>query len=568
MHSSLADSPDRPSLLRRLFWAVVLVVPTPLLIALFMHAAMPIPRMLTTLGAFAAAIITLALWQRDATLRRPRNLALAVLLGSALIVGVAIVWNTAYLAFAEMVPRQEIFRRALFRYSTPAYGLPDQPPLGRAWPAIVLSLLAAAWVLWAKLDKGRPALRLAVIAMVMAASVFVFARTEPPEGRERNVALNAKARKAAKAAGQPKPAVDSRRDGFAFGFRNFREDATKFDSPGDLLRTYVAKMPTLSWFGRHYPPGSAMLFWFDAKGQKAWQKLTGKPRATLPIAMAVIAVTCALAVVPVYAATRELAPDSPRAALFAALAYAAAASPIIFASLSTTPLILLPAAGAIWAALRAARTGGVLPAIVLGVCLPAFALVSFSAVYFAVALGASFALCYAFRLFPRKHLWKTAGVSLSVSLLCVGALRVAGFDLIACARIGLEQHHTQASTGGFDAAGLYFMRLTGNTLAFALMNLPLLGIALASAMLWRKADWREPRRVLLPAVVFGIAAAAFSGSFFLETERIWVFFVPFLAVVAGLELAHGEDTAEARLAVVMMIAFAVTQELSYIHYIG
>ena len=71
------------------------------------------------------------------------------------------------------------------------------------------------------------------------------------------------------------------------------------------------------------------------------------------------------------------------------------------------------------------------------------------------------------------------------------------------------------------------------------------------------------------AVLVVIPLAGFSGLFYLETERVWLFLTPALAVAAGYELARrAREEGGATVAAVfaMSLSLSVTQEVMMSHW--
>jgi hypothetical protein len=76
-------------------------------------------------------------------------------------------------------------------------------------------------------------------------------------------------------------------------------------------------------------------------------------------------------------------------------------------------------------------------------------------------------------------------------------------------------------------------------------------------------------KALFVALMVSILLAGFSGLFYLETERIWIFFTPIVALAAGYELARRSET-EGRhvihLALLLVLLISLTQEWFFTHY--
>jgi hypothetical protein len=172
--------------------------------------------------------------------------------------------------------------------------------------------------------------------------------------------------------------------------------------------------------------------------------------------------------------------------------------------------------------------------------------------------------------------WRGRGVVRGVGIavvtfLCLWLLVWAssGCNLIGCLLQGVRDHDRQQMGGAYDNPVRYLIRSTGNVIAYLVFIFPLGVLAIAGAgSAWRDRA-RPVLRALAPAAVLTIFIAGFSGQFFLETERIWIFMTPALAIVAGAELARRANVQNgriARLVLVIAIAFSCFQEIFWMHY--
>jgi hypothetical protein len=111
-----------------------------------------------------------------------------------------------------------------------------------------------------------------------------------------------------------------------------------------------------------------------------------------------------------------------------------------------------------------------------------------------------------------------------------------GFQLLDCLREAMRNNSEQMSNG-FDDIFRYLFRSTGAVMVYlTAAGLPQAFLALKSmtgaVKVKHGRNWQEVLAVGLPVCLL---VSAFSGCFFLETERIWLFFTPFLVISAGVE---------------------------------
>ncbi len=514
---------------RRLRPFVLLLLPTPALIAMFLQNNHPVGRIILGAVCILAAIIA-SLWMyHEFLISRRRNIVASILLTSSLVVSLGLVWNEGYRDYSRLVPRREVFRVNMYKYHTPVYGVPKTAELQPAISAVVITSLAAILVLRSSMNRRMTWRGLSVIIALQIAAILSFAISE---GDERII-------------------------GNSPHFLPFYSDAVKFSGYGELLAGYVQEMPKLSWFGQHYPPGSALLFMADM-------------RMGIPLlAMGILICSVGLSTIFVHK-TASLLSDRPLVANLAAMIYACATGPLIYPTISTSALITLPASIAVWSAIRSCKSGSIISAVVLGATMFIFAMFSFSAIFLGILLAIFLGSAGLLSQLRKMRVIKCTIISITMSFLLVFVTRMTtGFDLLECASIGVKFHHIQAASNGYDNVNSYFMRSTGNLLAFVLVNLPLIGILVGGLISWRKPDFTNLSRLLIPCVVLSMLLAAFSGNFYFETERIWLFFVPVLCIAAAVELGRFDDFRgrwDARVVVAMMILFAITQELAFMHY--
>jgi hypothetical protein len=139
------------------------------------------------------------------------------------------------------------------------------------------------------------------------------------------------------------------------------------------------------------------------------------------------------------------------------------------------------------------------------------------------------------------------------------------FNLAACFIAAVRGHQSQQGNEGFDDVKRYLLRSTGNIIAYLLSIVPLsvLGfVALRSA---------KPRAAgaLTIALWVTVLIAGFSGLFYVETERIWIFLTPAFALLAGYELSHRGDVkipSVIHITLLLVLLISCTQEWFFMHY--
>ncbi|MFN0008383.1 MAG: hypothetical protein ACKVXR_10780 [Planctomycetota bacterium] len=276
----------------------------------------------------------------------------------------------------------------------------------------------------------------------------------------------------------------------------FLHDARAITNLPAFLDRYVELMPTLSLHGQHFPPGHAVLL-----------HLAG--RAFGPGTLAAGLLVLAFAAIGVHLAWRafvELAED--RAARQGALLLLAAPSLLDFSATAMDAVFFAFAALAWWLSLRNAWLAG--GALLLATFF------SFSALPVGLAIGLHAVLRGRLGDLPKLF---------AAYVACAGLLFAAlGFPIWSCL---LEARRSNtalmANAIGADPASLWPSLSLGNATAI------LLGAGMGLVAAATRGRFTDP---LARASLLALLAMSLGGIYFLETERIWLFALPWLAAVA------------------------------------
>ncbi|MHC4429566.1 MAG: hypothetical protein ACYS0D_13325, partial [Planctomycetota bacterium] len=293
-------------------------------------------------------------------------------------------------------------------------------------------------------------------------------------------------------------------------------DALRIERLGDFWRDYVERMPRLSLHGKHFPPGHATWIW--VLGRIAGQ-------GTLPVALTVLAFFAAGTLF----AWRALATlGSETAARQGALLLLACPSLLDFTCTSMDAVFFAAAMPALWAGLRALAPGGHAPvALLAGLLLLLATLLSFSA----LPLGLLLLLYGLFGIrsrgwAPVRQLgWIGLGYGLSALLLRLAT----GFDLPRCFEVARDLNvRVMTAIIGGSPVELYGKIAFGNLTAFLIGA----GLALVPAVLLRLAKGKPRVDAFAVATLATVGAMSLGGFHQMETERIWLYAMPWLALVA------------------------------------
>lgn len=446
-------------------------------------------------GSFAmAAVAGVALFGPRRVRTDRRTLAWIVLAGGVL-VALSIGWNVLFMAHHHAGGTGHIFRPVfLSSLRAPFYGFPMNP--AHPWP-LASGVLAALFV--GDLCR-RPLAARSLRSLV--ASVFAF-----------QVALSA----ALALAEAPERLLGAFSD-----YADFAKYAAPFDGAADLLERWVSAMWLFKGFGNHYPAGLSFVL-----------KAGGAPES-IALAKAGFGLLPALTIFPLLGLARELRLDE-QAQKTVAVVFGTSASILVFPTLTPTPSLMFPGTMAVWMLVRSLERGELRAGVATGFWMAVFAFFSFAVYMVALPMACFVAGTVAADRSKLRAALLVAGASLVTFVACFSLLEVTtGFDMAACVREGIRLTVVKLFT---TPAG-FTLRNTGCLLAylvsvgFPLATLALLGVGRAAT------GANAPRgiRVFVAAVAVGILLGASTGRTWLETERVWLFYTPLLAVLGGWEL--------------------------------
>ncbi len=308
----------------------------------------------------------------------------------------------------------------------------------------------------------------------------------------------------------------------------FIADADRIEGLRTFLATYVAGMREhlLSRHGSHFPPGHAVLLYGVRLAFGA---------GVFPAAVVVL-VSFGLAIVAAFFALRMLVGEA--AARAGTLLLLAAPSLLDYACTSMDAVFLLVATVTWWVSLRAFGADGT-PARALsaGAALALATCMSFSAFPIGLAVAA-------YALFQGPRHWRLGVRQLALA----GAAYMGGIGLVfATTGFALWECVHEARTSGIalmtriirtQPSALWGHLSYGNLVAFLIGS----GVALVAAMALRLRHGGLLREPWTLAGLGTLAVMAFGGIYFMETERIWLFAMPWLAAIA---VTRGAPTAGA-----------------------
>ena len=301
-------------------------------------------------------------------------------------------------------------------------------------------------------------------------------------------------------------------------YRNeeFYHDAQRIKDLGYFLQHYVELMPQLSLHGRHFPPGHALLLY-------CVRVVFGT--GTLATGIAVL-FAFGIAVVIAWRALAQITDEV--AARQGAVLLLASPSLIDFACTSMDAVFLMFAAIAWWRALRAFQPQARwIDAALAGVALFVATIFSFSALPLGLAVFL-YALLRA-RKAPRLAFRQLAWTGFAYAAAALALYASTGFAIWSClAQARASGVKFMAQLLGGDPKSQYAHLSYGNAAAFMIGS----GVALVAAACVRLRARRFELFSWSTAALLTLAIMAFGGIYYMETERIWMFAMPWLAAIA------------------------------------
>lgn len=515
----------------------------------------------------------------------PRALALPLVLGLTAALGAGLIGGAIRLApdlpywsgFAAASVALTLGALLAYQLSAPRLGPWQRETLGTA---LILALLALGWAVLARLEGyvwpypimarggtafGWGALPAAALFAAYAALTLRWLRAPapPPAWLVIGAAVVAAAvLPAALKAGLR--GWESLFQHFGAQEGNYIEDVYRVGAdPLGFLRGYVALMPELALHNKTHPPGGVLFLW-------GVERLLGPgPR---PATWAVIALA-SLGAWPTYRLAAAIL--GPRAAALAAAIYALLPAFMIYAATSMDAMFATAMAWAIWCLYAAlvvhdrphALRPQLLAAAAAGAWIALGLLFSFTTLMLAFVVLALVARRVAVG--PRRRddvlRWAAAGGAIAGTTLAIlGAIWLAtGYDSVAAFFTGVANNRVDVGAR-ISPLGLssYLLFLAVNAVAF--------GWYLGPWVIYRLGAGAGPQiarsaaGVDRPADTLGVGAAAlllgmlFSGLFYREIERVWLFsHILVAAALAGGIMEHDDRRSRVALAAMMLAALFV-----------
>jgi hypothetical protein len=295
------------------------------------------------------------------------------------------------------------------------------------------------------------------------------------------------------------------------------------ETAGRFLADYARLMPDLPLHCRHHPPGGPLFLW-----------LVARLIAPGPIAASLMTIlVSSLAIPAVYRLARE-ALDEPAARL-ATLLFMLAPNVVCYSATCLDAVFMVPMVWSFAFLWRGRTERPVVRGIAAGAATALAALMTFSASFIAAwALGAL--------LFPtaidRQRLRNTAlclGAAVLTAMTCYVWLHAwSGYDPWQVLQAAFEGQAAVMKGRGHSSTRQSVHFALANLVAFGTCaGLPLTVLSLGQAAREFVGRTATPGRALTLSFFLALLVVDLAPLYTLETERIWIFMVPFLSIAAA-----------------------------------
>jgi len=320
-------------------------------------------------------------------------------------------------------------------------------------------------------------------------------------------------------------------------------DVGRFSSIKSMFQNYVQAMPTLSWRDAHYPPGLLTIFWVESKyfyRGSVQHILLLLSTFSLPF---------------IYSLNRTI--GLKQSSLFALVLFAFIPEVIIFASISMYPLFMILSLLMVLLFYKGVRQNiGYL--LLSGAVFSIYTLIGFTSLpvvgMLFIALGiATFRKMVSVKKMFRYILWFTA----SPALIFTGIFLLTGFNIITCLTSAMALNKTGIPFK-WPPFPQYILCSTGNILAyFFTIGLPILYLFIkgVASLIHSKYEWAVNFALGIAII---LVISSFANIFFMETDRIWLVFTPFVALISGFGLKEIQKTNKDFLVFILLLLFAQT----------
>ncbi len=320
-------------------------------------------------------------------------------------------------------------------------------------------------------------------------------------------------------------------------------DLSKLDIQKTILEQWNEKQTQFGVHNNHYPPGFLSLAWLD--------KYTHFPVFKVSVLLMTLLAIPLIGILSQRFSKKTIGN-------FAILLFGSSAAIIYFPQPATDPFLIAPALMGFIFVDKGIRKASMINGVYFGLVISFMIFFNFIAIPFIAFCG----LYSLLSIWNKKEDITRLVVFYGTAFIMVGVIYflinlIWGFDLLECFLGSRINNSRQMNHRGLPYWQLHLIFSTGNLIAFfALIGPPIIGVIYPGKITLKE----NPKLLYLFATISSsLLIFAFSGLFFLEVERIWVIFTPFLLILAGksLEILEAKEKNLGFLLLLMVLVFTL-----------
>ncbi|MDF2436241.1 MAG: hypothetical protein K0Q95_617 [Bacteroidota bacterium] len=303
-------------------------------------------------------------------------------------------------------------------------------------------------------------------------------------------------------------------------YETLANDKDAFSSISDILLNFTQTSSSLSVHNNHYPPGNLILLKMETY---AW------PFVLKPLVL----LSTLLSLIPLYRLMALLNLNKVQI-FYSLLLFITSGSVLFFPEIDPSALMLPVVVLGVFYILKYVQNYEIRYSVLFGIMVSVYLFFSFMSLFYGF-----FCFILLFVLFINKKISirQTCLFAFPALFTIVGIyilVRLAsGFDLYNCFLNSFENEKKQMTYAGIGDLTRYLIVSTGNLIAY----LCVLGIPATAVLIIGLKEIRlmssSVFHILGISLLITVLAITFSNQFFLETERIWIIFTPFVFIIAG-----------------------------------
>ncbi len=321
---------------------------------------------------------------------------------------------------------------------------------------------------------------------------------------------------------------------FKNGIMQYLKDVLLFSGLKDIFSNYVSKMYVLTTHSGTHPPGPVMVLWI----------VTRMFGYSPEVKFFFIIFTAPFIVIPLYFLARETYGE--KIAKYTVLLYVVTPSAVMYSVASMDAFFAIFLVTTLFFYIKTIHTNSLKWGVLTGIFLTISSLLTFASSflvsYFAVLMGLTF-LLRRDRFLIHLKTFITTIATFTILLFILKIL--TGFNFISCLKeaMHIDTYGSVSHLGcgtGYETPLRYFFISFTNLFAF------FTGIGIPTTTLWlrqvksslkaiKKASFKD---IFLISFVITLIVNAFAALYTAETERIWLFLVPFVLAPAANDLKN------------------------------